>query len=100
MRLEKVSLRNPGPRMYGEFSRTIEVLARKRRPVSDDSSVSPATTVYIDGQWSAADSGQEFDVFNPADGSVLGRASDAGAGETARAVEAATAAFATWSTTT
>jgi succinate-semialdehyde dehydrogenase/glutarate-semialdehyde dehydrogenase len=56
--------------------------------------------VYIGGEWIAADSGAEFDVFNPADGTVLGRASDAGADESARAVAAATQAFETWSKTT
>ena len=47
------------------------------------------TKLYIDGEWGAAESGQEFDVFNPADGSVLGRASDAGVRQTTRAVDAA-----------
>ncbi|MET9090069.1 NAD-dependent succinate-semialdehyde dehydrogenase [Streptomyces sp. NPDC004237] len=61
---------------------------------------SAVTTIYIDGAWRAATSGQEFDVLDPADGSVLGTASDGAAADARQAVDAATAAFATWSRTT
>jgi succinate-semialdehyde dehydrogenase/glutarate-semialdehyde dehydrogenase len=60
----------------------------------------PKHTIFIGGEWVAADSGGEFEVSNPADGSVLGRASDGGAVEAARAVEAAAAAFPAWSAAT
>ena len=53
-----------------------------------------AATLYIDGAWRAAALGREFDVFNPADGSVLGAASDGSASEARSAVDAAAAAFA------
>jgi succinate-semialdehyde dehydrogenase/glutarate-semialdehyde dehydrogenase len=60
----------------------------------------PKHTMFIDGEWCAADSGAEFEVLNPATGSVLGRAADAGAAEAGRAVTAATAAFGAWSAST
>ncbi|WP_328430923.1 MULTISPECIES: NAD-dependent succinate-semialdehyde dehydrogenase [unclassified Streptomyces] len=59
-----------------------------------------AATLYIDGTWRAAALGREFDVFNPADGSVLGAASDGSASEARSAVDSAAAAFASWSRTT
>ena len=59
-----------------------------------------AATLYIDGAWRAAALGREFDVFNPADGSVLGAASDGSASEARSAVDSAAAAFAWWSRTT
>jgi succinate-semialdehyde dehydrogenase / glutarate-semialdehyde dehydrogenase len=51
---------------------------------------------YIDGRWSNADNGAEFDVINPATGQVLGRVPQMGAAETRRAIEAANAAWAGW----
>jgi len=59
-----------------------------------------AKTLYIDGAWQRAASGAEFDVTNPADGTLIGRAANAGAAETRRAIGAASRAFADWSTTT
>jgi succinate-semialdehyde dehydrogenase / glutarate-semialdehyde dehydrogenase len=57
-------------------------------------------TLYIDGKWSPADGGTTFDVVNPATSAVLGRAADAGAAETGRAIDAADRAFITWGRTT
>lgn len=51
---------------------------------------------YINGQWTAADSGQTFVVTNPADGSELARVADCGEDETRRAIEAANAALPAW----
>ena len=51
---------------------------------------------YIDGQWADADSGATFDVFNPADGSLLGTVPKMGAHETARAITAAQTAMPAW----
>ncbi|MBK1698323.1 NADP-dependent succinate-semialdehyde dehydrogenase [Rhodovibrio salinarum] len=51
---------------------------------------------YIDGQWADADSGERFEVTNPADGQVIGTAPSMAAGETRRAIEAADRAFADW----
>src|SRR5450755_715946 len=44
---------------------------------------------YIDGRWSDADSGQTFDIVNPATAVKIGTAPLMGAGETARAIAAA-----------
>ncbi|HVW43840.1 MAG TPA: NAD-dependent succinate-semialdehyde dehydrogenase [Amycolatopsis sp.] len=60
----------------------------------------PATTIYLGGEWRAAESGGEFDVSNPADGSSLGAASDGSAADARRAVDAATQAFESWSRST
>ncbi|MFE5700975.1 NAD-dependent succinate-semialdehyde dehydrogenase [Rhodococcus koreensis] len=57
---------------------------------------SSAATLYIDGHWSTADSGATFDVTDPSSGKVIGRAADAGAAETERAIAAAAEAFPHW----
>ncbi|MCB1720222.1 MAG: NAD-dependent succinate-semialdehyde dehydrogenase, partial [Alphaproteobacteria bacterium] len=49
---------------------------------------------YIDGAW--VDGRARYDVTNPADGEVVGRAPDLGAGETRKAIEAAERAFPAW----
>ncbi|WP_043532311.1 NAD-dependent succinate-semialdehyde dehydrogenase [Litchfieldella xinjiangensis] len=51
---------------------------------------------YIDGSWVAADSGEQIDVFNPANGEVIGRVPRLGRAETERAITAADAAFPAW----
>lgn len=51
---------------------------------------------FIDGAWSAADSGRTFDVFNPATGELLAKIADCGAEETQRAVAAADRALPEW----
>ncbi|TNE39331.1 MAG: NAD-dependent succinate-semialdehyde dehydrogenase [Alphaproteobacteria bacterium] len=56
--------------------------------------------MYIDGKWSAAESGKEFDVLNPATGEIIRRVPNGGAEEAIRAIEAADAAFRDWSRTT
>ena len=55
---------------------------------------------YVDGQWTAADNGATFDVFNPADGSKLGEVPQMGQAETARAIDAAAAALPAWASKT
>jgi succinate-semialdehyde dehydrogenase/glutarate-semialdehyde dehydrogenase len=55
---------------------------------------------YINGQWTDADDGATFDVFDPADGSVLGAVPKMGAPETARAIAAARAAMPGWAAKT
>ncbi|MGQ4274916.1 NAD-dependent succinate-semialdehyde dehydrogenase [Terrihabitans sp. B22-R8] len=55
--------------------------------------------ILIGGTWTAADSGAAVDVINPADGTKIGTVPNAGAAETRRAIEAAHAAFQTWSRT-
>jgi succinate-semialdehyde dehydrogenase/glutarate-semialdehyde dehydrogenase len=53
-------------------------------------------TLYINGNWTGADDGATFEVTDPSTGLVIGRAADATAAETQRAVDAAAAAFTTW----
>ena len=51
---------------------------------------------YIDGAWVGADSGETFDVTNPASGGVLGTVPKMGKEETAKAIAAAEAALPAW----
>ncbi|MBG0857056.1 NAD-dependent succinate-semialdehyde dehydrogenase [Streptomyces spinoverrucosus] len=55
--------------------------------------------LFINGQWTAAADGRDFGVENPATGTELCRIADGGAADSARAVEAAVAAQATWART-
>lgn len=55
---------------------------------------------YVDGQWTIADNGATFNVFNPADGTRLGKVPKMGKVETARAIDAAEAALASWASKT
>ena len=52
---------------------------------------------FINGTWTAADSGQTTGIRNPASGEALGAVPDMGAAETRRAIEAAHAALPAWS---
>lgn len=54
------------------------------------------TQAYIDGRWCGSDSGKVLEVFNPADGSLIGTVPDMGEAEAVAAVEAAQAAWAAW----
>ena len=51
---------------------------------------------YVDGEWVDADSGETFDVNNPANDEKLGSVPKMGAKETRRAIEAANAAYPEW----
>ena len=51
---------------------------------------------YLDGQWLDAANGSTFDVLNPADGVLLAKVADCGAGETRLAIEAADRALPAW----
>src|SRR5687768_4804154 len=51
---------------------------------------------YVGGKWIDADSGETFDVMNPANGEVLARVPRMGAAETRRAIDAAAEAFPSW----
>jgi succinate-semialdehyde dehydrogenase / glutarate-semialdehyde dehydrogenase len=51
---------------------------------------------YIDGTWVSADSGNDYPVTNPADGTTLGRVPKLGTAEVRRAIEAAHAAWPAW----
>ncbi|WP_250459915.1 NAD-dependent succinate-semialdehyde dehydrogenase [Microbulbifer litoralis] len=54
------------------------------------------TQSYVDGQWIDADSGNTFDITNPATGEVIASIADLGADETRRAIEAADKAWPAW----
>lgn len=56
--------------------------------------------MYIDGQWVAAASGDEFEVTNPATGAPLGRVAAGGRDDARAAIAAAERAFPMWSSTT
>ncbi|HWZ72251.1 MAG TPA: NAD-dependent succinate-semialdehyde dehydrogenase [Casimicrobiaceae bacterium] len=51
---------------------------------------------YIDGRWCDADSGETFDIVNPATAAKIGTGAMMGAAETARAIEAADRAWPAW----
>ncbi|SHF52221.1 succinate-semialdehyde dehydrogenase / glutarate-semialdehyde dehydrogenase [Microbulbifer donghaiensis] len=51
---------------------------------------------YVDGKWIDADSGETFDVTNPATGEVVASVASLGAAETRRAIEAASKAWPAW----
>jgi len=57
-------------------------------------------TNLINGEWIGADSGESFDVYNPATEKIIGTVPNAGKSETKRAIEAAHAAFQTFKKTT
>ncbi|HNP37874.1 MAG TPA: NAD-dependent succinate-semialdehyde dehydrogenase [Woeseiaceae bacterium] len=55
------------------------------------------TRAYINGEWSAAESGATFDVRDPATGAVIASVAKCGTAETRRAIEAAQKAQVEWS---
>jgi succinate-semialdehyde dehydrogenase/glutarate-semialdehyde dehydrogenase len=52
--------------------------------------------MYIDGQWTDAESGVTFNVINPANGQGIGRVPDGNAADVRRAIDAADRAFGPW----
>lgn len=56
--------------------------------------------ILVGGQWTPADDGGTLDVIDPASGEIIGTVPNAGAAETRRAIDAAAAAFASFSQTT
>jgi succinate-semialdehyde dehydrogenase/glutarate-semialdehyde dehydrogenase len=55
---------------------------------------------YINGAWVGADSGRNFKVTNPADGSLIAEVPDMGRAEAKRAIEAANTAWPAWAALT
>ncbi|HSG58268.1 MAG TPA: NAD-dependent succinate-semialdehyde dehydrogenase [Woeseiaceae bacterium] len=55
------------------------------------------TKAYVEGEWIDADSGATLPVLNPATGETIAEIAKCGTAETRRAIEAAEAAFVTWS---
>ncbi|MFM8486670.1 MAG: aldehyde dehydrogenase family protein, partial [Bacteroidota bacterium] len=51
---------------------------------------------FINGEWTAAISGNTFPVTNPATGEIIGQVADCGGAETALAIQAAEAALPEW----
>ena len=68
--------------------------AIKPLPLKDPSLL--RTQSYIDGIWVEADSGQRFEVDNPATGIIIASVPDCGAAETRRAIDAANTALPAW----
>ncbi|WP_341989901.1 NAD-dependent succinate-semialdehyde dehydrogenase [Azorhizobium sp. AG788] len=68
------------------------------QPLSTASALLPfqREQILIGGVWSGADSGAVVEVNNPATGAIIGTVPKAGRAETARAIEAAGAAFKIW----
>src|SRR6266852_965308 len=56
--------------------------------------------IFINGEWRDAPNGNGFVVKNPATGDVVQRVADGGIAEARAAIEAASAAFPGWSSTT
>jgi len=56
--------------------------------------------LFVNGEWQEARNGKTFPVRNPATGEVLAEVVDGGVAETRAAIEAAHAAFPSWSATT
>ncbi|MCM3704665.1 MULTISPECIES: NAD-dependent succinate-semialdehyde dehydrogenase [Bacillaceae] len=53
--------------------------------------------LYINGRWSASETGREFNSYNPANGSLLDSVADGNREDTANAIHAAEEAFKKWS---
>lgn len=56
----------------------------------------PLTRLFIGGEWSDADSGATFEVFNPATGEVVAKLADGGAADMQRAIDLAAVAQPAW----
>jgi succinate-semialdehyde dehydrogenase/glutarate-semialdehyde dehydrogenase len=56
--------------------------------------------MYINGEWVPAKSGKLFEVFNPANGEMIGQVPDGGREDAVLAIRAAGEAFKVWSATT
>lgn len=56
--------------------------------------------MFRNGEWIEAESGESFAVINPATGEEIGQVPNGGAADASLAIDAAHAAFASWSTTT
>ncbi|MGB5247347.1 MAG: NAD-dependent succinate-semialdehyde dehydrogenase [Woeseia sp.] len=69
-------------------------MAKKRTGIKDASLLE--TGAYIDGTWVSADSGETYDVENPATGKVIAKVASCGTAETRRAIKAAQAALPGW----
>jgi succinate-semialdehyde dehydrogenase / glutarate-semialdehyde dehydrogenase len=57
------------------------------------------TELFIGGKWVPASSGDRFDVLDPATGDVIASVADGGVDDANAAVDAASAAFASWAST-
>lgn len=64
--------------------------------MSDGVDLMKHTDLYINGEWRQSSDGQRFDVFNPADESVLASVASASADDAMDALDAAEGAFAEW----
>jgi succinate-semialdehyde dehydrogenase / glutarate-semialdehyde dehydrogenase len=82
---------------------TIEKLLEQNPPIPKEHREKFVNTfnlqLLIDCQWRDSDSGESFEVTNPADGKPMGTAAKAGTAETRQALEAALKAFKIWGRT-
>ena len=72
---------------------------RQDTPTGQEDNVTSETKLLIGGEYIQAEHGATYERRNPLDGSVATRAAAATVADAVRAVEAAQAAFATWSET-
>ena len=75
-------------------------MALEGAPSTDPVTRASIPSIYIDGAWRPAASGEEFEVLNPADGAPIARVSAGGAEDAKAAIAAADAAFPAWSSRT
>ena len=68
----------------------------RRAPITLADSALLRQQCYVDGRWTDADTHSTFDVVNPATGIRIGTAPMMGAGETRRAIDAASKAWPAW----
>ena len=73
--------------------------ATVERTTPQSTTDAPTHGIFVNGEWRQATSGKTFEVRNPATGELIARCADAGREETKQAIEAAHAAFPTWSQT-
>ncbi len=64
-----------------------------------DATTARAETLFIDGQWQPAESGETFEATNPATGARVGTLSSGGREDAGKAIAAAQRAAATWGRT-
>ena len=64
------------------------------------STPTPTPSLFVDGQWRGAASGESFDVLDPASGQPIASVSDGGRADAQAAIAAAERAFPAWASTT
>jgi succinate-semialdehyde dehydrogenase/glutarate-semialdehyde dehydrogenase len=70
------------------------------QPVAPVDTGTKVESLYIGGTWQGAESGESFEVRDPASGALVGAVSSGGRADTRAAIDAASEAFPAWSTRT